>query len=284
MKSLISSLLKRHALVTFFALVFLISWIPWYTGGSGFIVYGPSLACLIMVAVVDGKKGLLDLLQRAVRWRVGLVWWVVTLFLPALFCLAGIGVHLLAGGDLPAFTFFRQEWYLAPVFFVLMLVDGPLEEFGWRGFALPKLQEKWSPLIASFIIGALWGIWHLPEFLRPGSPQYPMGIGFLPLFVAVEITNSILMTWLYNKTQGSLLLGGFMAHNALNFWPNVLLTEITMTGILRGEAFPAPDMRLFILEGVVATLVAILLAIVTKGRLGLPSCQVSQIAYNSTQA
>jgi len=284
MKSSISSLLKRHALVTFFALVFLISWIPWYTGGSGFIVFGPSLACLIMVAAVDGKKGLLDLLQRAGRWRVGLVWWAVTLFLPALFCLAGIGVHLLAGGDLPAFTFFRQEWYLAPVFFVLMLVDGPLEEFGWRGFALPKLQEKWSPLIASFIIGALWGIWHLPEFLRPGSPQYPMGIGFLPLFVADEITNSILMTWLYNKTQGSLLLGGFMAHNALNFWTTTLLTETTMTGILRGEAFPEPDMRLFILEGVVATLVAILLAIVTKGRLGLPSCQASQIAYNSTQA
>jgi len=109
MKSSISSLLKRHSLVAFFALVFLISWIPWYTGGSGFIVYGPSLACLIMVAVTSGKKGLLDLLQRATRWRVGLVWWIVTLFLPALFCLAGMGLHLLAGGDLPGFTFFRQE-------------------------------------------------------------------------------------------------------------------------------------------------------------------------------
>ena len=79
------------------------------------------------------------------------------------------------------------------------------------------------------------------------------------------------MTWLYNKTQGSLLLGGFMAHNALNFWTTTLLTEATMTGILHGEAFPAPDMRLFILEGVVATLVAIVLAIVTKGQLGLPA-------------
>lgn len=266
---LISTFLKRYQVISFFILTFIISWIPWYTGGSGFIVFGPSIASLIMVTVVAGRKGLLELLKRAVRWQVNIVWWVITLFLPALICLVAIGIHLLLGGDLPGFTFFRQEWYLAPVFFILMLVDGPLEEFGWRGFAVPKLQKKLNPLIASLIIGTTWGIWHLPEFLRPGSPQYAMGgIGFLPAFTVSVIATSILMTWLYNKTKGSLLLSGFMYHNSINFWPNVLLTETTMTGLIHGEPFPPLNMKLFVLEGVVTTIVAIILVIVTKGRLG----------------
>jgi len=221
-----------------------------------------------MVSVVAGGKGLLELLKRAVRWKVNIVWWIITLFLPAIICFVAIGIHLLLGGNPPGFTFFKQEWYLAPVLFVLMLVDGPLEEFGWRGFAVPKLQKKLNPLIASLIIGIAWGIWHLPEFLRPGSPQYPMGISFLPWFVADEVVISILMTWLYNKTKGSLLLGGFMFHNSMNFWSNVLLTEITMTGMFRGEEFPSPNMKLFVLEGVVTAIVAIIIAIVTKGQLG----------------
>lgn len=264
----ISTFMKRYQVISFFILTFIISWIPWYTGGSGFIVFGPSIASLIMVSVVAGGKGLLELLKRAVRWKVNIVWWIITLFLPALICFVAIGIHLLLGGNPPRFTFFKQEWYLAPVLFVLMLVDGPLEEFGWRGFAVPKLQKKLNPLIASLIIGIAWGIWHLPEFLQPGSPQYPMGISFLPLFVADEVFNSILMTWLYNKTKGSLLLSGFMFHNALNFWSITLLAEITMTGLLHGEASPEYDMRLLVLEGSIAMFVAIILAIVTKGQLG----------------
>lgn len=271
MMSSIAALLKRYPIAVFFTLTFIISWLPWYTGWfTGFFVFGPTLIGLSMTAVTGGRKGFRDLHRRVVRWRVGIGWWGIALFLPAFINLVGIGIHVLLGGELPEFTFFRQEWYLAPLFFVaIMIIGGPMEEeFGWRGYALPKLQSKWSPLIASLIIGTAWGIWHLPEFFRPGSSQYPLGIGFLPMFTVTEIASSIWMTWLYNKTKGSLLLGGIIFHTALNFWSTTLLIETTATGILRGEAFPPIDLMLFFLEGAVATLAAVILIIVTKGRLG----------------
>jgi membrane protease YdiL (CAAX protease family) len=267
LKSLLK-LVRKYPIISFFILTFLISWIPWYTGGSGFLVIGPSIAGLIMAFLVGGKRGFQNLLKSAIHWKVNITWYAITLLLPALFCLIAIAINFLLTKKLPNFTFFKKEWYFAPLLFFLMFIDGPLEELGWRGFATPKLQQKLSPLLTGVVIGISWGIWHLPEFLRHGSPQYMMGLGFLPLFTISEITNSILMLWIFNKTKGSTLLGGFLFHNSLNFWDNVLLTELTFSGLIKGEALPQPDMRLFILEGVVATFVAIILLIATKGKLG----------------
>lgn len=268
-KSSIPALLKQHSLIVFLALTILISWIPWYTGGAGLLVFGPSLAGVIVIAIVYGKEGLRDLTQRALRWRVGIVWWAIALFLPALLTLVSIGINVLLGGKIPGFTFFRQEWYLAPVFFLLTIVGGPLgEEFGWRGFALPKLQGRWSPLITSLIIGTVWGLWHLPQFLLPGSLHAVIGMSLLPVYVLGEIVLSIMMTWIYNKTGGSLLLAGFLFHNADNFWGATLATDVTMTSAFQGGASPQFDVQLWAVSVAVGVLAAIILLIATKGRLG----------------
>lgn len=269
MESSIPALLRRYSLIVFLALTILISWIPWYTGGAGLFVFGPSLAGVIVTAVVYGKEGLRNLWQRALRWRVSIVWWAIALFLPGLLTLVAIGINAFLGGKIPGFTFFRQEWYLAPVFFLITMVGGPLgEEFGWRGFALPKLQDKWGPLLASLIIGTAWGLWHVPQFLLPGSLHAVIGIGLLPAYVVGEIVLSIMMTWIYNKTGGSLLLGGFIFHNADNFWGVTLATEVTMTTAFQGGAAPPFDVLLWQVSVAVGVLAAMILLIATKGRLG----------------
>jgi membrane protease YdiL (CAAX protease family) len=277
MKSSIPALLRRHSLIVFLALTILISWIPWYTGGAGFFVFGPSIAGVIVIAFVYGKAGLRDLVQRTLRWRVGIVWWAIALFLPALLTLISIGINVLLGGKIPGFTFFRQEWYLAPVFFLITIVGGPLgEEFGWRGFALPTLQGKWGPLIASLIIGTVWGLWHVPQFLLPGSLQAVIGMGLLPVYVVGEIVLSILMTWVYNKTGGSLLVAGLLYHNADNFWGVTLATEETMTTALQGGAALPFGVQLWEVSIAVGVLAAIILLIATKGRLGFPKDKEKQ--------
>jgi membrane protease YdiL (CAAX protease family) len=81
---------------------------------------------------------------------------------------------------------------------------GPIgEEFGWRGFALPQLLRRWSPLAASLVLGAVWGVWHLPTFFIASLPQSRLSF---PLFVLNSIALSVIMTWLYLRTGGDLLL------------------------------------------------------------------------------
>jgi len=267
MKSAIA-LLRRCPFITFLVLTILISWFPWYIGQGGFFVFGPSIAGVLMTAILLGKEGLRDLIKRAIHGKTSIVWWAAALLLPCLVTLISILINVLSGQGIPEFTFFRQEWYLAPVFFLITLVGGPLgEEFGWRGFALPYLQSKRGPLLASLAIGFVWGLWHLPQFFSPGTFHYILGFGLLPLYVLGQITLSIVMTWIYNKTKNSLLLAGFLFHNADNFWGVTLTTQVTLTTALQGGTAPI-DLRLWILSIGVYVLLAGLLLVITKGKLG----------------
>lgn len=262
------NIVRKNPLVFFVLLTLLISWLPWYTGGQGIFVFGPSIAGVITVALVAGKDGLKELMQRALKWKVGLKWWLVGLLLPALLTLMALGVNLLMGAAMPLFTFIRQQWYLLPVFFIITIVGGPLgEEFGWRGFMLPQLQRRWSPWISSLWLGLTWGLWHLPQFFNPQAVHFELGLARLPLYVIAEIGLATLMTWVYNKTRGSLLVGGFIYHNADNFWGVVLLTAATFSGVLGGES-AGVDLRFWTISVIVTTLAAVILCVATKGRLG----------------
>ncbi len=173
--------LARHQISIFFLLAFVISWFPWYAGiAPEVMAMGPSLAAFILVILIGGKRGLLDLLRPFGGWRAGLGWWVIAIFGPAFLYLIGLGVHLLLGGAAPPFTMIRTELNLIPLYLfmvVLMPWNGPVgEEFGWRGFALPRLQNKYGALMASVIIGAIWGVWHLPTFYAPRR-YFQHGIG-----------------------------------------------------------------------------------------------------------
>ncbi len=262
------NLIRKQPLVFFLLLTVLISWLPWYTGGEGIFVFGPSIAGVVTIALVAGKEGLRQLMQRAFKWKVGLKWWLVALFLPALLTLIALGINLLIGAAVPPLTFIKTQWYLLPVFFLITLVGGPLgEEFGWRGFALPHLQKNNSPWMASVFLGLMWGLWHIPQFFNPNAVHSELGLARLPLYVLAEIGLATLMTWVYNKTKDSLLLGGLIYHNADNFWGVVLLTSTTMTGAMGGES-AGVDLTFWTLSVIVTTLAALVLCITTKGKLG----------------
>ena len=105
-------------------------------------------------------------------------------------------------------------------FVVFVLVVG--EELGWRGYALPLLLERRSAVTASLILGVLWGLWHLPTFLVPGTPQYGLP---MPAFVLLTIEYSILMTWVYLHTKGS-VLSATLFHGAINLSQGLFLGGI----------------------------------------------------------
>ena len=278
MKLSIQVLMKRHAFMVFVSLAVLISWFPLITGGTGFLVFGPSIAGVIMIAVTSGKAGLHDLGQRALRWRVGFMWWAIALFSTGLIIFFSIAINVaLLGGGFPDFAIFRQKWYLAPLFFAITLIGGPLgEEFGWRGFALQNLQSKYSPIVASVIIGIVWALWHLPLFFQPGSLHAQIGIAMLPVFIAGEIVLATIMTWVYNHTNGSLLVGGIILHNADNFWATTLITNETMKTAFYGGIQSQFDMQLYVVSTIIGVLAILILAAVTKGKLGLLKGKVKE--------
>ena len=122
-----------------------------------------------------------------------------------------------------------------PVMIIAQLPSSPLlEEFGWRGFALPKLQEHFSALTSSLLLGLLWGLWHLPLTLAYGDPVFP----FLLKITAI----SVLITWVFNNTRGSMLLA-MLCHASLNAsivplsteagrWPSVLLVTAVAAAVV----------------------------------------------------
>ena len=141
---------------------------------------------------------------------------------------------------------------------VFLFVGGPVfEEIGWRGFALPRLQRLYGPLVGTLILGALWGLWHLPLFLIP-SWDTPHG-SFLDvaLFVIVAVSIAIVITWVFNNTKDSVLLA-ILAHGSINS------AAVSMFAL-----FPAPSVTEGITNVVIGFGVAALLVMVlTRGRLG----------------
>jgi membrane protease YdiL (CAAX protease family) len=101
---------------------------------------------------------------------------------------------------------------------VLMAIKGPVEEFGWRGFALPVLQRKLAPVWAGLVLGVIWGFWHLPAFLLSGTPQSAWS--FSPFF-AGAVAVSVIVTALFNASRGSILLSAFFHFQLINpLWPD----------------------------------------------------------------
>ena len=271
----LKQIIKKYQIIIFFALTFIISWYPWYTGGIGFKAAGPSIAGLIVVGLVSGWDGIKQMLRRLIKWRVGITWWVVAFLGPLAITLFAIGIHMLGGGETPSFLVWKQEPHMVLVLMLILISPmggaGGEEPFGWRGYAQARLQKKWGqwgPLLTSFIIGIIWAVWHVPEFFNPNSTQYGFGwVGFVLLIIG-EIANSIFMTWLYIKTGGSVLIAGVIWHLAIDTFGTTMLMDTTVSEMLTGATAPSVDITLFTIQTAVMGLAAILLIIATRGRLG----------------
>ena len=177
-------------------------------------------------------------------------------------------IYVLTRGLVPEFPLFVQNQELIIVVFIVFIFpltsSAFLEETGFRGYALPLLQQKYRPLVGTLIIGTFFGAWLLPEFFLEGSAQMSMGIGFYPFFIITEIAWSVIMTWIFNKTNESALVSGWLFHAFFNAWTMLLLTNA-----IPGETFPMFDVQLLLVNALVLCVVASILILTTRGKLGL---------------
>ena len=268
---------NRNQVLIFFLLTFLFSWFPWYAGiAPEVMTMGPSIAAFVVVFIIDGWRGFRDFVRPFGRWRMGLGLWGLAIFGPAVLYLIGLGAYLLVGGEAPPFIMIREELNLIPLYLVMVVLmpwNGPVgEEFGWRGFALPKLQTKFGPLVASLVIGSIWGFWHLPSFFAPqgvvGAIYAEVGVIFILLYTLGTIANSIFMTWVYNKSKASALVAGIIWHAAINFWAPVLLSDSSLAAAREGSHLPTIAPGLYQTVLAVQVLAALVMIAVTKGKLG----------------
>ena len=224
--------------------------------GSLGTIFGVALPAFLVMAAMDGRAGVRDLVRRSFRWRVGLKWYFVALLgLP-------IGVMLGAGmiyGVAPLATLVGK-W---PLLFTLILPDLLLrivlnnlaEEIGWMGFLQARLQDGYGPLKAVILTEIPFALWHVPFVLVESSGQLPEAIVTLVFWTISQFFGRVVIMWLYNNTHRSVLLVGLF-HSAHN----------TTISRFTAEFISVPTERFFITEGILLV-AAVLLLILTKGRL-----------------
>src|SRR5215207_2819031 len=233
-----AKLLRRHPLVTFFLLVFIITWVVWVPRASGAPLgvvgqawtWAPAIAALLAAALTGGRGALRELGSRLVRWRVGWQWYLVVILGPAAFSLAVAGVYTLLGGSwaeaAPPALLEGTLLFLPLFLLILTLTDGLGEELAWRGFTLPRLLTRYNALVASVILGVIWALWHLPLLWTEGAPLYQQPVW---LFLLDIVAKSVLFTWVFLHTRGSVLLA-MLFHGATNLF--LVSPEVASTGDL----------------------------------------------------
>lgn len=194
----------------FVALTFALSWSAWgaaiLTGSDamGWRIagtFGPTVAALFLAGAA-GRAALGQLLSGFMRWRAPTWVWIFAFVSTAAVGVAALWIHTALGGapDWPG----GRAILLAPVVFVWVLVFSVAgEETGWRGYLLPRLLDRTGPVRASLALGVFWALWHLPLWVMPGDFHAAIPI---PLFAAQILAVSILYTWLWQASGGSLVI------------------------------------------------------------------------------
>jgi membrane protease YdiL (CAAX protease family) len=236
-------------LLAFTALTFAVSWASWLAiidqlGPNPFAstplvmalfllgAYSPSLVGVILTGVYDGKAGLKALLKRTLAFRVGGLWFLAALLVGPILYAAAAAVYVALGGSVGEVNYGLLPWI--PVVFIVPIVFGPLaEEFGWRGFALPLLDHKRKPIVASVIIGFIWALWHAPLFWAETGTSisgYTIDAYTIALFFAAVIGSSFIYTWMFNGTAGSLFIAVLLhlSMNASGTITGMLFPEMTL--------------------------------------------------------
>ncbi len=235
-------LIKRYPLPSFFALAFLITWslqlaaialaadramtLSNETNFTAFVdllllrlpserllVYllfalgaGPLIAAIVVTAADEGRAGLRDLWRRSTKWRLAPRWYAAALGIPLLLSLVSAGLGWLADGKLD-YQFKLPLTQFLPFLLYMIVFTGIAEEPGWRGFALPRLQSRYSAEQSSWILGLLWGVWHYPFIIYYNLDQGvgPL-IGSLVGLTLGIVGWTIVNNWLYNCTASVWLI------------------------------------------------------------------------------
>ena len=272
--------MRQHPLFSFFFMAYAITWIvllPYVLAEWGLLpqasfynffyilhTFGPAVSAYIMVRLLEGKAGWTGIRKRIRQVRAGWGWYAfILLGIPALIL---FGILILPGASgsflgLPQYFLVRY-----PFLFVLILFGGgPLgEEIGWRGFALPRMQSRFGPLKASLLLGLLWTFWHLEDFLTasqgggPGTGLSTFAFNFSVFFVMVMVM-SVMMTWVYNRTDGSLFIA-ILLHASYDAFGS------TVQPLFSAPLVSATNLPFVTGFG----LLALLIIILTRSRLGCP--------------
>lgn len=292
-------LIRGHPLVAYFVLALGGSWLtllPLLLGrdGLGLFPYrfgaagqfyallptftGPLLASYVVTALTSGKAGMRALLHRYVQWRVGVQWYFAALFAGFLIWLVGTSV-LLTGE--PLFALIAYPSLLLSVYLgylPLLIVFAFGEETGWRGFALPRLQQRYGPLRGSLILAVLHGLWHIPALLVPGFISASvLSLPFIVGWIATVICGTFLYAWIFNHTRGSLLIAILVHAGGFNASSSLISALIPAHPVVSGW-----QAAIYYSSWNGATLVplavfAVLLLLFTRGRLGYRPDQVPHL-------
>lgn len=264
---------RSHPLASFFVMTMAVSWILWapilifhlpFFDESRHvpsiyilpgIAIGATGSAFLMTALIQGKEGVIRLLRRFVLWQVGWQWYAfAVLGLPVLAVLIGF---IMPGGQDALLAFSPSALIFYPAAYIAHFYFGPLfEEAAWRGFALPRLQQRYGPLAGTLILGFLWGLWHLPVYL-------PIeGLEGFAIFILGTIAMSFTFTWVFNNTKGSLIFA-ILVHGSID-------GTVTYLGVLADRQILSAATAANIAEGLGLfgpILLALLLIIITRGRL-----------------
>lgn len=198
-------------LVRFLLLAFVLSWIVWLPlwwwdppDAIGEILlilgtFGPSTAAVLVLASESGWRRLGAKLRPLWQWRLPTSWWLLVLVAPPAVILAAIGLAGLFGVPPGEWQDPGQLYLIVPVFVYIAVLGGPLgEELGWRGFAFPRLQRRFTPTVGAVLLGLIWGLWHIPLFNIEGTVQQDIP----PLAFLAQVTaTSVIFGWLWNRTR-----------------------------------------------------------------------------------
>jgi membrane protease YdiL (CAAX protease family) len=186
--------------------------------------FGPAVGAVVVVAIRRGREGLRSLLRPMLSGRFGIGWYAFIIPGVVLLMLLGLRIYTLLGSvvNLPRDAVLGQLVLVPLYFLIVLIIGGPLgEEIGWRGYLLPYLLKQKSPLYASLIVFVLWFAWHLPLFWLPGASQRGTSLPWFMLFLAGW---SVLFTWVYLGTAGS-LLSALLLHTTINTY------SLTLQGV-----------------------------------------------------
>ena len=228
---------SARSLFVFFALAFALMWICFSSvafvpiparsplGGALILLgaFAPALAALAVTFRAKGHSAVIALLLRITRWRVAWKYYVFAIgFMFAIKVTAAL-IYRVSTSSWPRFD--TSQWYLIPVAIAFSTPFQAGEEIGWRGYALPRLADRFGLGSASVLLGFIWGVWHLPQFFIRDGDSYQQSF---PVYVLQVTAMSVAFAWLYARTNGSLLLT-MLLHAAINN-----SKDIVPSGVLGG--------------------------------------------------
>ena len=274
--STLRRLVARHPVTTFLIMVYAFGWatlisadyagLPFLLVSSLGVVFGLALPAYLVTAATSGKAGVRDLLGRSLKWRVGVGWYLLA-FLGLPFATLLVAVVFLGATPLEALA---RNW---PLFFTMFLpgilvplvITHLFEEAGWTGFMQDALQDRHGPLLASVMVAPAFVLFHLPlSFLE--APQITLAVvqfALVQLVVQaiVVIFFRVAIMWLYNGSGRSVLIVALF-HSAFN---SAGTGSEYATRFIE-EIIPGPAALLIPIA--VVAMVAVVIAVLTKGRLG----------------